>query len=115
MIGPLASLASLTTPMECTMKPAVPLWPRLTLALALAGACANPAWAQATAPAPVLKSNQVTEDALVDALAVDVPEPAEGASGATAASGRPPGPVGPPSSPPRPARPSRRRPARPTC
>ena len=83
MIGPLASLASLTTLMECTMKPAVPLWPRLTLALALAGACANPAWAQATAPAPVLKSNQVTEDALVDALAVDVPEPAEGASGAT--------------------------------
>lgn len=46
------------------------------LLLAAAGA-----WAQATAPAPVLKNNQVTEDALVDALAVDVPETA--ASGAT--------------------------------
>ena len=29
----------------------------------------TPARAQATAPAPVLKTNQVTEDALVDALA----------------------------------------------
>ena len=38
-------------------------------------------WAQGTAPAPVLKNNQVTEDALVDALAIDVPETA--ASGAT--------------------------------
>ncbi|HOB96177.1 MAG TPA: OmpA family protein [Aquabacterium sp.] len=37
------------------------------------------AWAQTAAP--VLKNNQVTEDALVDALAVDVPETA--ASGAT--------------------------------
>jgi outer membrane protein OmpA-like peptidoglycan-associated protein len=46
------------------------------LLLAAAGA-----WAQATAPAPVLKNNQVTEDALVDALAVEVPETA--ASGAT--------------------------------
>jgi OOP family OmpA-OmpF porin len=83
MIGLPAGPAGLTTLMECMMKPATPLWPRLTLALALAGACATPAWAQATAPVPVLKTSQVTEDALVDALAVDVPEPAEGASGAT--------------------------------
>ena len=83
MIGLPAGPAGLTTLMECKMNPATPLWPRLTLALALAGACASPAWAQATAPVPVLKTSQVTEDALVDALAVDVPEPAEGASGAT--------------------------------
>lgn len=42
---------------------------------------ASGAWAQATTPAPVLKNNQVTEDALVDALAIDLPETA--ASGAT--------------------------------
>lgn len=63
------------------MHIAAPLWPRLALVLALAGA--SPAWAQTTAPAPVLKTSQVTEDALVDALAIDVAEPAEGASGAT--------------------------------
>ena len=46
----------------------VHLWPRLALALALAGACTPAAWAQDTAPAPVLKTSQVTEDVLVDAL-----------------------------------------------
>jgi OmpA-OmpF porin, OOP family len=51
---------------------------RLVLAgFLLAGAGA---WAQDPAPAPVLQAGQVTEDALVDALAVDVPETA--ASGA---------------------------------
>ncbi len=60
----------------------VPLWPRLALALALLGACG--VQAQGTAPAPLLKNNQVTEDVLVDALAIDVPEAADGAaSGAT--------------------------------
>ena len=55
------------------------VWTRLAAAsLLLTGAGA---WAQGTAPAPVLKNNQVTEDALVDALAIDVPETA--ASGAT--------------------------------
>ncbi len=56
----------------------VPLWPRLALALALMGACG--VQAQGTAPAPVLKNNQVTEDVLVDALAIDVPEPPGGAA-----------------------------------
>ncbi|GCL64257.1 OmpA family protein [Pseudaquabacterium pictum] len=69
------------------MHIAAPLWSRFALGqalvLALAGAAVTPAWAQATAPAPVLKTSQVTEDALVDALAIDVPEPAEAASGAT--------------------------------
>ena len=51
--------------------------PRLALATVLL--LASGAWAQGAAP--VLKNNQVTEDALVDALAVDVPETA--ASGAT--------------------------------
>ncbi|MES2719030.1 MAG: OmpA family protein [Pseudomonadota bacterium] len=59
----------------------VPLWPRLALALALLGACG--VQAQGTAPAPLLKNNQVTEDVLVDALAIDVPEAADAASGAT--------------------------------
>jgi len=68
---------------EHVMKPAVPSWTRMALAMALAGACTAAAWAQTTtAPTPMLKNNQVTEDALVDALAIDVPEPAEGASGA---------------------------------
>ena len=53
--------------------------PRLALAAVLMAATG--AWAQGAAP--VLKSSQVTEDALVDALAVDVPEPADAASGAT--------------------------------
>ena len=68
------------------MPTTAPLWPRLALGLALvlALAGASAAWAQtATAPAPVLKTSQVTEDALVDALAIDMPEPAEAASGAT--------------------------------
>jgi outer membrane protein OmpA-like peptidoglycan-associated protein len=46
--------------------------PRLAVASLLLAA--GGVWAQATAPAPVLKSNQVTEDALVEALAIDVPE-----------------------------------------
>lgn len=53
--------------------------PRLALAAVLLATTG--AWAQGTAP--VLKSNQVTEDVLVDALAIDVPEPADAASGAT--------------------------------
>ncbi len=62
----------------------VPFWPRMALALALVGACGVPAQAQGTAPVPVLKNRQVTEDVLVDALAIDLPEPAGGAaSGAT--------------------------------
>ena len=55
---------------------------RLALALALMGAAVAPGvWAQGTAPAPVLQNNQVTEDALVDALSIDLPEPADAASG----------------------------------
>lgn len=69
------------------MPIAAPLWPRVVLGpalvLALAGAAMAPARAQDAAPAPVLKTSQVTEDALVDALAIDVPEPADAASGAT--------------------------------
>lgn len=69
------------------MRIAAPLWPRVVLGpalvLALAGAAMAPARAQDAAPAPVLKTSQVTEDALVDALAIDVPEPADAASGAT--------------------------------
>lgn len=60
-----------------------PVWMLSRLALAgllLAGASA---WAQGTAPAPVLNSSQVTEDALVDALAVEVPGAADAASGVT--------------------------------
>lgn len=58
--------------------------PRMLLATLLLAACAaHGVHAQATAPVPVLKTNQVTEDALVDALAIDVPEPADAASGAT--------------------------------
>ena len=56
----------------------VPLWPRLVMALALTGTSA--VWAQGTAPVPVLKNNQVTEDVLVDALALDLPEPPGGAA-----------------------------------
>ena len=59
-------------------------WSRLALVLALAGACMPVARAQDTAPAPVLKTSQVTEDVLVDALAIDMPESADAAaSGAT--------------------------------
>ena len=47
----------------------------LLAALLIAGAVA----AQAQAPAPVLKMNQVTEQALVDALAIDEPGAEEGA------------------------------------
>jgi len=85
IIGPPAhpGRACLTL-MEHDMTSEASLWPRLVLALALAGACMPAAWAQDTAPAPVLKNNQVTEDVLVDALAIDLPEPADGAaSGAT--------------------------------
>lgn len=62
----------------------VPLWPRLALALALTTVCVPAVWAQGTAPTPLLQNSQVTEDVLVDALAIDLPEPADGAaSGAT--------------------------------
>ncbi len=83
----------------------VPLRPLL---LALALAVGSPtAWAQATAPAPVLKSNQVTEDALVDALAIDVPAPADGsASGATRGFRPSVQPGGSPFQPAKPARPA---------
>lgn len=65
------------------MNPANPLRLGRLLAVLLATAGAHQAWAQATAPAPVLSTSQVTEDALVDALAVEVPDAAGAASGAT--------------------------------
>jgi OmpA-OmpF porin, OOP family len=70
--------------MERKMTADLPYWPRLVLRLALAAvACTPAAWAQDTAPTPMLKSNQVTEDVLVDALAIDQPGVADGANGAT--------------------------------
>ena len=85
MMGPPPPAGPQPFLMEPTMT-SLPLRHRTALALALAGALALPAAhaqapAQGTAPAPVLKNSQVTEDALVDALAIDVPETA--ASGAT--------------------------------
>ena len=53
--------------------------------LALALCLASPLAAQAQAAAPVLKTSQVTEDALIDALEIAPPAPPEGASGATRA------------------------------
>ena len=53
------------------MKPSTPrLW---LVALAIGAASV----AQAQTPAPVMKMNQVTEDALVDALAIDPPQATE--------------------------------------
>ena len=82
--------------------------PLRSMLLALALAVGSPtAWAQATAPAPVLKSNQVTEDALVDALAIDVPATADGsASGATRGFRPSVQPGGSPFQPAKPARPA---------
>ena len=51
-----------------------------TLMLALAG---TPVWAQSQPAAPMIKAGQVTEDLLVDALAIDVPMSDEAASGTT--------------------------------
>lgn len=48
------------------------------LALGLALGLATPAWSQGNAANPVLKGAQVTEDALVDALAIEPPEAASG-------------------------------------
>lgn len=60
----------------------LPLVPRF-IAIALAIAASPWATAQDSAPAPVLNAAQVTEDALVDALALDPPVADDAASGAT--------------------------------
>jgi outer membrane protein OmpA-like peptidoglycan-associated protein len=52
----------------------------ILIAAALAAGAAVEARAQAQAPAPVLKGNQVTESALIDALAIEAPEAASGAT-----------------------------------
>lgn len=58
-----------------------PLAPRF-IAIALAIGASPWATAQDSAPAPVLNAAQVTEDALVDALALDPPTADDAASGA---------------------------------
>ena len=51
---------------------------RHALMLSVTLSLGTPAWAQGTAANPVLKGAQVTEDALVDALAIEPPEVAGG-------------------------------------
>ena len=85
------------SPVAAGHRPARHWLAPLALALGLAG----PLAANAQPAAPVLKNNQVTEDALIDALEIAPPAPPEGASGATralrptlrpTAASKPPGP-----------------------
>jgi outer membrane protein OmpA-like peptidoglycan-associated protein len=72
--------------MEFVMKSCLPLRPRLLatgLATLVAAWLALPPPAVAQTPAPVLSNAQVTEDALVDALAVEPAYADDAASGAT--------------------------------
>jgi len=69
-------------PMELTMKPCLPRCPGLAPVLLAALLAAGP-WAMAQPAAPLLSNDQVTEDALVDALAVDPAYADDAASGAT--------------------------------
>jgi len=75
---------------------------RLLSALLLAGAVLLPAHAADATDAPVLKDKQVTESALIDALAIEAPQAASGgtrgfkpAAPGTGAAATPPKPAGP--------------------